>query len=82
MLTYGMKSVLGPVVWAMIDAPSWVDVVQDGGEVRLELTGIGNATQPAQTQWTESFFPGAIVTFRYERDGSLATTLVPKTYEV
>jgi len=81
-LTYGMKSVLGPVVWATIDPPSWVDVVQDGGEVRLNLTGTGNATQSTQAQWTESFFPGATVTFRYEGDGSLATTLVPKTYEV
>jgi hypothetical protein len=81
-LTYGMKSALGPIIWATIDPPSWVDVVEDGGEVRLEITGTGNATQSTQAQWTESFLPGATVTFRYERDGSLATTLVPKTYEV
>jgi hypothetical protein len=81
-----MKSVLGYVVWAAIDVASWVDVVQDGGEVRVEVIGGVQATQLShwQAQWTESFLPGATLTFRYEVDGraTLATTLVPKTYEV
>jgi len=78
-LTYGMKSALGPVVWATIDPLSWVDVVQDGGSVWLELTG---TVQSTQAQWTESLFPDVTETFRYERDGSPTTTLVPKTYEM
>jgi hypothetical protein len=83
-LKYGMKSVLGYVVWAAIDPASWVDIVQDGGEVRVEVIGAVQAKQLSQAQWTESFLPGATLTFRYEVDGrdSLATTLVPKTYEV
>lgn len=84
-LKYGMRSVLGYVVWAAIDAASWVDVVQDGGEVRVEVTGGVQATQLSQAQWTESFLPGATLTFRYKSGASgsatLATTLVPKTYE-
>lgn len=83
-LKYGMKSVLGYVVWAAIDVASWVDVVQDEGEVRVEVIGGIQATQLSQAQWTESFLPDATLTFRYEVDGraTLATTLVPKTYEV
>ena len=83
-LKYGMKSVLGYVVWATVDVASWVDVVQDGGEVRVEVIGGAQATQLSQAQWTESFLPGATLTFRCEVDGSAkkATTLMPKTYEV
>ena len=83
-LKYGMKSVLGYVVWAAIDIASWVDVVQDEGEVRVEVIGGVQATQLSQAQWTESFLPSATLTFRYEVDGraTLAATLVPKTYEV
>jgi len=36
-LKYGMKSVQGYVVWAVIDVASWVEVVQDGDEVRVEV---------------------------------------------
>jgi len=85
-LKYGMKSVLGYVVWAAIDVASWVDVVQDGGEVRVEVIGGVQAMRLSQAQWTESFLPGATLTFRYEvghgGSATLATTLVPKTYEV
>ena len=68
-LKYGMKSVLGYVVWAAIDVASWVDVVQDEGEVRVEVIGGIQATQLSQAQWTESFLPDATLTFRYEVDG-------------
>jgi len=83
-LKYEMKSVLGYVVWAAIDATSWVDIVQDEAEVRVEVIGGVQATRLSQAQWTESFLPSATLTFRYEVDGraTLATTLIPKTYEV
>jgi len=79
-----MKSALGYVVWAAIDPTSWVDVVENGSEVRVEVAGVVTATQLSPAQWTESFLPDTTLTFRYEVDGKpvFATTLFPKTYEV
>ncbi|KIM49936.1 hypothetical protein M413DRAFT_439056 [Hebeloma cylindrosporum] len=34
-----MKSASGSVVWATIDPESWLEIVEDGCEVRVEITG-------------------------------------------
>lgn len=78
-----MKSAFGSVVWAAIDPESWVYIVQDGFEVRVEVTGA--TVTPAQltdAQWTRMFPPGTTVTFKHSPWANLAIALVPKTYEV
>jgi len=82
-----MKSALGYVVWAAIDPASWMNVVQDGGEVHVDVTRTITAKQLSEAEWNESFLPGTTLTFRFKTGFGggqviLATTLVPKTYEV